>query len=835
MSVQATFCATLVDEWVHLGVTDVVVCPGSRSTPLALPLAQRLRTHVRLDERSAAFYALGLAKATARPVVVCVTSGTAAAELHPAVVEAHHARVPLIVCTADRPPELHHTGASQTIEQDAVFSAEARWSADPGVPAAGEESTWRPLAGRAYAESVYGRSGPGPVHLNLAFREPLTDAPDGLPARRGPDSAPAEHRSAAPAPQGRLEGRGIVVVGGPSYGAVDPEQVLALATRLGWPVFADPLSRCRVEGTIAAADAIVRTSPALPEVVVQLGAPWLSKALGTYMTEAAAAGRENRGGGPVAAAARPTGGGDRVRPLRTQRLVGGDDRRGKSDRSPRGSSSWRAMEARGAGGHRGVLATDLNEPQAARTLFRYAASADVSVFVSASMPIRDLEWYAPAFPAPPEVMANRGANGIDGVVSSALGVAAAGAPRRTLALLGDLAFLHDVSGLVNLPAVPCTFVVVDNDGGGIFSFLPQATTLGADVFEPLFGTPPTSDVGAVARGFGLPVEEVTKLSELEPALAAAPAVPALIRVAVPARSAERRGARRDQPGGPSRAAPLKAGEGVEVVSLPVGLRKVSSTLASPDSFQPISWTKRWCWSHSSTRLHRSVAPPFVQCSTWCTSVNSVWVQPGNRQPLSRRRISMRWASEGSRRVRPRLRLCPPDPSADTRTLASQASRRATSRDTGPSTSSSAPPSPPARKLRSAWTTTVGRLRRMPPARGVSSPSAAAPEPSLSRLQRATSASAMRWSKGVRSFSRRLAPSDERALDHGVVVFGQDARQHPATVVEAEEAPGVGARGLAVGLLAGWRWRTHAPAWPTSASPARPAGRRSRAWPPRRAA
>ncbi len=194
------------------------------------------------------------------------------------------------------------------------------------------------------------------------------------------------------------------------------------------------------------------------------------------------------------------------------------------------------MEARAQEAIDGVLSTDLSEPQVARALYRYAATADASVFVSASMPIRDLEWYAGALPAPPVVRANRGANGIDGVVSTALGVAAAGAPHRTLALLGDLTFLHDVSGLVNLPEVPCTFVVVDNDGGGIFSFLPQATTLPDDVFEPLFGTPPTSDVGAVARGFGLRVEEVTKLSELEPALDSAPREPALVRVRVPSRA-----------------------------------------------------------------------------------------------------------------------------------------------------------------------------------------------------------------------------------------------------------------------------------------------------------
>jgi 2-succinyl-5-enolpyruvyl-6-hydroxy-3-cyclohexene-1-carboxylate synthase len=152
------------------------------------------------------------------------------------------------------------------------------------------------------------------------------------------------------------------------------------------------------------------------------------------------------------------------------------------------------------------------------------------------MPIRDLEWYAPALPVPPRVLANRGANGIDGVVSTALGVAAAGAAARTCALLGDLAFLHDVSALVSVPEVPCTFIVLDNGGGGIFSFLPQTTALPPEVFETLFATPPTSDLGAVARGFGLPVEEVTDLSGLEQALAGAPPAPAVLRVHVPSRT-----------------------------------------------------------------------------------------------------------------------------------------------------------------------------------------------------------------------------------------------------------------------------------------------------------
>jgi 2-succinyl-5-enolpyruvyl-6-hydroxy-3-cyclohexene-1-carboxylate synthase len=534
VSVQASFCATLVDEWARLGVTDAVICPGSRSTPLVVPLAQRLRSHVRLDERSAGFYALGLAKATGRPVVVCVTSGTAGAELHPAVVEAHHARVPLIVCTADRPPELHHTGASQTIEQDRLFAVEARWCADLGVPAAGLEETWRPLAARAVDASLLGPSGPGPVHLNLAFREPLTEHPGELPPRR--DARPTvEGRPTPMEPGTPLEGNGIVVAGGPSFGAADPETVLAFAARLGWPVLADPLSKARVEGTIAAADAIVRTQPPLPDVVVSLGAPWLSKALGEYLAKAGAAGSRFVVVDPW---------GQRPDPQRVATefvhaaanvwLPAAADQGVPAD--PTWLASWRSMQGRAERVVDEMLSNDMSEPAVARALHRYAGAVDATVVVSASMPIRDLEWYAPALPMPPPVVANRGANGIDGVVSTALGVAAAGTAGRTLALLGDLAFLHDVSGLVNMPEVPCTFVVVDNGGGGIFSFLPQASALPHESFETLFATPPASDLGAVARGFGLQVEEVTKLSELEPALAAAPPAPSLVRVRVPSRA-----------------------------------------------------------------------------------------------------------------------------------------------------------------------------------------------------------------------------------------------------------------------------------------------------------
>ena len=535
VSVQATFTATLVDEWVRAGVADAVICPGSRSTPMTLALAARLNVHVRLDERSAGFFALGLAMATGRPTIICVTSGTAAAELHPAVVEAHQGRVPLIVCTADRPPELHHVGASQTIDQVGLFTTSTRWACDPGVPEESQARSWRPLAARAVAEALTGPSGPGPVHLNLAFRDPLVGDAGPLPSRTAPASVSGGTdavRLAAP-----LHGRGMIIAGANSTS--DATQLLLLGARLGWPILADPRSGCRVPGTIAAADAIVRAParPELPSTVVLLGAPWLSKALGEYVSEAAAHGarvisvdpwwqwtdpdvvvsefHHVRGASWVEAAL------EQVEELSTA-----------TDGDLEWLEMWQAMEVAAQAAIDQTLEIGLSEPFVARVAARHASADDLVLMVSASMPMRDLEWFAPTLEAPPTVLANRGANGIDGVVSTALGIAASG--RRTMVLLGDLAFLHDVSGFVNLPKVPCTFVVLDNAGGGIFSFLPQAAVLPDDRFELLFGTPPVSDLSSVARGFGLEVHEVTTRAEMEAALnaTAGTAAPALVRVRV---------------------------------------------------------------------------------------------------------------------------------------------------------------------------------------------------------------------------------------------------------------------------------------------------------------
>ncbi|HLN15302.1 MAG TPA: 2-succinyl-5-enolpyruvyl-6-hydroxy-3-cyclohexene-1-carboxylic-acid synthase [Acidimicrobiales bacterium] len=536
---QATFCATLVDEWVRGGVTHAVLCPGSRSTPLALALAGRpeLALHVRLDERGAGFFAVGLAVASGRPTVLVTTSGTAAVELHPAVVEADQGGVPLVVATADRPPELHDVGAPQTIDQSRLYADAVRWSFTPGSAVAFPETAWRSLGARALAEATKGPLGPGPVHLNLSFAEPLVGVPGPLPAGR-PDGQPwhqtVRERSGRSVLMGlvrRWPGRRGVVVAG--AGAGPPEQVLALSERLGFPVLADPRSGCRVahDDVVAAADAFLRqddVAAALrPEVVLHLGSPWQSKVLGAFVADAAAAGAEVVGVDPYWRWADP------------ERLVTTHHATDPGDwtRFAIGllhdvvdpgewQTRWRTTEAAAQRAIDEVLAGEaetgsgLSEPGVARWL-PGALPEGTTVLAAASMPGRDLEWYAPPLAAPPVVRANRGVNGIDGLVATAQGLAEGG-EGPVVALLGDLAFLHDVSSLVRPLGAKergsCTLLVVDNGGGGIFSFLPQAGAVDPVRFELLFATPQAPDVVEVARGFGLPAFDVTRVDELAPTM-----------------------------------------------------------------------------------------------------------------------------------------------------------------------------------------------------------------------------------------------------------------------------------------------------------------------------
>jgi 2-succinyl-5-enolpyruvyl-6-hydroxy-3-cyclohexene-1-carboxylate synthase len=568
-AVQATFAATLVDEWVRAGVTDAVVCPGSRSTPLALALADRseLRLHVRLDERGAGFFAVGLAIDSGRPAIVCTTSGTAAAELHPAVVEAHHARVPMLVCTADRPPELHGVGAPQTIDQRRLYGPAVRWSTEPGPARTEDEGTWRPLAARSYAEAVGSPLGPGPVHLNLAFREPLVAGPGPLPPGR-PGGRPwlAPPGTAGPAVGGdgagvipAMAGRRGIVIAGARCGP--PAAVAALADRLGWPLLADPRSGCRVVGpavvgaaVVGAADAVLRVPEArralIPEVVVAVGEPWASRVVAGFLAESSDGGAEVVAVDPWWRWIDP----DRIvsRVVRAHpgawllAAVAWIEREAAAPVDGTWADTWRACERAAQEAIDQVLADRpasdggaLTEPALARRILGSVPDG-TRVVVASSMPVRDLEWFAPPLDRAVPVFANRGANGIDGVVATAQGMSCDGGG-PVVGLLGDLAFLHDVSSLVRLagaaPSDGCTLVVVDNGGGGIFQFLPQAGAVETGRFETLFGTPAVADVVAVARGFGIEALDVTTASELDDALSSVVGRRelAVVRVRVPDR------------------------------------------------------------------------------------------------------------------------------------------------------------------------------------------------------------------------------------------------------------------------------------------------------------
>lgn len=503
---QATFCATLFDEWVRSGLTDVVVCPGSRSTPLALAAAarQELRLHVRLDERSAGFFALGVALATKRPVAIVVTSGTAAAELHACVAEADQAFAPLLVVTADRPPELHGVGAPQTIDQVNLFGAMVRTFEDPGVPDHTQRAHWREWAHRLWWAAAGGTHAAGPVHLNAAFAEPLVGEPGELPAGRDGgrpwQNDPATHDEVASID---LVGQKVLCV----VGAGVSTATVAAAQSLHWVVLGDVTAN----NTVTHFDALLR-DPALaeqlrPDVIVRLGGLPASKVLGE---------RLRTWGVPVVAL---TGAGFVADPDRLiGRSVAGLPTAGVAMLEGDASydARWRSAEAAAVSAAADALRDAWCEPVVARGVVDAATRYGASLVVGSSMPVRDVEWWGAPRRTP--TYANRGVNGIDGVVSTVFGVATQG---PTVGYVGDLTFLHDVSALVDGvdetgPSV--ALVVTDNRGGAIFNFLPQATQLEPDRFEQLFGTPHHHDVASVAQGFGRRAVTVSDASSLRGAL-----------------------------------------------------------------------------------------------------------------------------------------------------------------------------------------------------------------------------------------------------------------------------------------------------------------------------
>ena len=536
--IQSSFVSEFVDSLVQLGIRDVCVCPGSRSTPLALTFRRdpRIKIWMHVDERSAAYFALGIAKRSKLPVAVVSTSGTAAVNFAPAAVEAFFARVPLLLLTADRPAHARDIGTNQTIDQVRLYGSHVKWSADVQIPDDSDVSL-------AYARSIAGRSvrgaleePAGPVHLNFPFREPLV--PEQGVSIRQIEGGGQGNVSSATQPSGRyspedfaplrraLHGaeRPIIVCGeqgDPSF----PDAVTALAREIGAPVLADPLSqvRCGPQHSplvIDAYDAFLRDEDIArrlsPDFVLRFGAVPVSKALLQFL-------ERNRSCNQVLAD--PGGSRDpilsasdvvRLDPASLCRVLldGAPDQATPTPGSgvPDWVASWTetntkvrcalvARIAEESGLSEPGVFTDLNE----------VLPAGGTLFAGNSMPIRDLDAMFPGGTRAIRFLANRGASGIDGIVSTTLGVSAASEEPLVL-VIGDLSFYHDMNGLLAARryGLSATIVLVNNDGGGIFSMLPQSTD---PHFEEVFATPTGLDFKHTADMYGLEYHCITSRQE----------------------------------------------------------------------------------------------------------------------------------------------------------------------------------------------------------------------------------------------------------------------------------------------------------------------------------
>jgi 2-succinyl-5-enolpyruvyl-6-hydroxy-3-cyclohexene-1-carboxylate synthase len=549
---NTALASAMAEELARSGVRRAVISPGSRSTPLAVALWRQpeIEVSVILDERSAGFFALGTALAAGIPAVVLCTSGSAAANLHPAVVEADEASVPLIVLTADRPPELRDTGAGQTIDQLKLYGDAVRWFSEVGTHEADDAGLlhFRSVACRAYT-SATGDPRPGPVHLNVPWREPLAPLPVEGQVTAG-DPLALEGRAGAPLlsvppARGRVDEslldelaesmervtRGLLVVGRqPDPSLAGPLTELAAAA--GYPVLAEPTSQLRRGPhdrslVVTTYDALVREAPESlrPDLVVRFGDLPTSKPLRQWL--AGIDGLDQIVVDPAGEWREPTrraGTVLRADPAATARALGERLSRLRSGAASVAgapyASAWLDAEraVRDAIDSRLDELDELTEPGIWSTLGRSLRDGD-SVFAASSMPVRDLEAFLRPGPEGVRFASNRGANGIDGLVSTAAGLAAGGGS-RTWAVLGDLALFHDIGGLAALRHAPeLRLLVIDNSGGGIFHFLPQAEAMPEDEFEALLGTPSGRDPADAGRLFGLEVAIPETTDELDLALA----------------------------------------------------------------------------------------------------------------------------------------------------------------------------------------------------------------------------------------------------------------------------------------------------------------------------
>ncbi|MEU4394034.1 2-succinyl-5-enolpyruvyl-6-hydroxy-3-cyclohexene-1-carboxylic-acid synthase [Kribbella sp. NPDC023855] len=512
MNPSTAFATVVVDELIRSGVREAVLAPGSRSTPLALALAAadrdgRLRLHVRIDERTAGFLALGLIRGTGLPVPVVTTSGTAVANLYPAVLEASHSGLPLIVLSADRPPELRGTGANQTTDQLKIFGDAVRLFHELGTPTKqlGQVAYWRSQIARAVSTAVGARTAdPGPVQLNCPLVEPLvpTDDGDWSEPLDGRTTGPwtSVHATAAQ-PSAVAPGPKTVVVAGDGA-----SQAARLAAEAGnWPLFAEPSSRSRTGPAVISAYRLLLTTTIADEIerVLVFGHPTLSRPISKLLARPDV----------EVIVVSPTGlwpdAGRRAAAVVTGLEVIGSDTTDWLDR-------WLQADQQARPAIDKVLAGSLNGPAVA-ALMGEVIGADGMLIVASSNPVRDLD-LAPVVPI--RTVANRGLAGIDGTISTAIGAALANAG-PTYALVGDLAFLHDANGLVIGPAEPrpdLRIVVVNDNGGGIFSTLEQGGTDHATHFERVFGTPHNVNLAALAAATNTPYKLVETTDALRDAL-----------------------------------------------------------------------------------------------------------------------------------------------------------------------------------------------------------------------------------------------------------------------------------------------------------------------------
>lgn len=547
---NTALASAFAEELARSGLRLAVISPGSRSTPLAVALWRQpgIEVSVIVDERSAGFFALGAAQASGEPVALLCTSGTALVNYHPAVVEADESGVPLVVLSADRPPELRGIGAGQTIDQIKSFGASVRWFCEVGTHEADDSGLlhYRSVACRAMAKAR-GEVRPGPVHLNLPWREPLAPVPveggvtatDPL-ALQGRDKRPLTAVTKIDLEPSvfildEMAGHigdaisGVIIAGR----QLDPElrEPLALLARVsGFPILADPTSQVRCgphdrSHVVATYDLLLREEhfahSVVPELVLRFGEMPTSKPLRGWL---AASGADEIVVDPYGGWNEPTNRAAAILRADPSECASGWATRleGLEGRERPLPDRWLEAEDAAQAAIDDALDGDgeITEPALHRALGAAHQDGDL-VYTSSSMPIRDQETFVAPSPTDAHFLSNRGANGIDGLISSGIGAARASG-RPTTIITGDLGLLHDLGGLAALREVstPVRIVVIDNAGGGIFHFLPQQAAMPGDEFEALLGTPRGIDTAKAAALFDLPHRQLESLAGLPDALAA---------------------------------------------------------------------------------------------------------------------------------------------------------------------------------------------------------------------------------------------------------------------------------------------------------------------------